>query len=122
MSAIALLMGLLVLSYLGSLLVGSGKTGGLASGIEFIGLGFLVGPHALGLVERPMIVEFEPIVQVGLGWLAFFLGLDFGRVEGRRVSGVRAALGISCALFTGAIVALAVWQMLVRMGVPGIDG
>lgn len=122
MSAIALLMGLLVLSYLGSLLVGSGKTGGLASGIEFIGLGFLVGPFALGLVERPMIVEFEPIVQVALGWLAFFLGLDFGRVEDRRVSGVRAALGISCALLTGAFVTAALWQLLVRVHVPGIDG
>ena len=81
MSAIALLMGLLVLSYIGSLLVGSGKARGLASGVEYVGLGFAVGPHALGLVGAPMIVDFEPIVQVILGWLAFVVGLDFGRVD-----------------------------------------
>ncbi len=122
MSAIALLMGLLVLSYLGSLLVGTGKTRGLASGIEFIGLGFAVGPHALGLVERPMIAEFEPIVQVALGWLAFFVGLDFGRVEGRRVDRTASALGIAGAVLTGTIVAVAVGCMLTMLHVPGIEG
>jgi len=121
-SAIALLMGLLVLSYLGSLLVGTGKTRGLASGIEYIGLGVVVGPHALGLVERPMISEFEPIVQVALGWLAFVIGLDFGRVEGRRVQTVSSALGIACAVITGSIVAAAAYYMLRTVRVPGIEG
>lgn len=121
MSAIALLMGLLVLSYLGSLLVNTGKTRGLASGIEFIGLGFAVGPHALGLVGRPMIVDFEPIVQAALGWLAFVVGLDFGRVEGRRVSRASTALGIACAVVTGITVAAAVWEMLVFVPIPGVD-
>jgi len=111
-NAIALLMGLLLLSYLGSLLVGRGNSGGLASGIEFVGLGFAVGPHALGLVSRPMIVEFEPIIQVALGWLAFLIGLDFGRVEGRRVNKANAALGIACAVLTGVVVAGAAWRML----------
>lgn len=122
MSAIALLMGLLVLSYLGSLLVGTGRTRGLASGIEYIGLGFLVGPHALGLVERPMIAEFEPIVQVALGWLAFVVGLDFGRVEGRRVQTPSTALGIACAVITGGVVAVAVHYFLRRVHLAGIEG
>lgn len=121
MRTIALLMGLLVLSYLGSLLVGSGKTRGSASGIEFIGLGFAVGPHALGFAERPMIVDFEPMVQIALGWLAFGIGLEFGRVEGRRVSKAPAALGIACAVVTGVGVAAAVWQVLASVSVPGID-
>lgn len=121
MSAIALLMGLLVLSYLGSLLVGTGRTRGLASGIEFIGLGFAVGPHALGLVERPMITEFEPIVQVALGWLAFVVGLDFGRVEGRRVGTKSITLGIACAVITGFVVAIATYAMLQVVAV-GVDG
>jgi hypothetical protein len=121
-SAIALLMGLLVLSYLGSLLVGTGKARGLASGIEFIGLGFAVGPHALGLVERPMITEFEPIVQVALGWLAFVVGLDFGRVEGRRVENTSTALGIACAVITGTVVGVAVHWMLAVIHVRGIEG
>lgn len=121
MGSIALLMGLLVLSYLGSLLVGSGRTRGLASGVEFIGLGFIVGPRALGFIERGMIADFEPIVQVALGWFAFVLGLDFGRVEGRRVSRASAAIGIACALVTGVIVGAAVWQFFRLTEIPGVD-
>jgi hypothetical protein len=118
-------MGLLVLSYLGSLLVGpketGGKTRGLASGIEFLGLGFIVGPHALGVLDRPIITEFEPVVQVALGWLAFVVGLDFGRVEGRRVRTASTILGIVCALLTGGIVATSVWYAIHRLPHPWID-
>ncbi len=121
MSAIALLMGLLVLSYLGSLLVGSTKTRGLASGIELVGLGFAVGPHALGLVDRPILNEFEPIILVTLGWLAFGVGLEFGRVDGRRVRAGATALGIACAIVTGAPVGFAVWYATTRLHVAGID-
>ncbi len=121
MSAIALLMGLLLLSYVGSLIIGGRQARGLPSGVEFIGLGFLVGPHALGVVERQMIIEFEPIVQVALGWFAFVVGLDFGRVNGRRVRAKSMALGVICALVTGIIVAVAVQQMLARIPVAGID-
>jgi hypothetical protein len=125
-SAIALLMGLLVLSYLGSLLVGpkerGAKTrGGLASGVEFVGLGFIVGPHALGVLDRPIISEFEPVVQVALGWFAFVVGLDFGRVEGRRVRTASTILGIVCALVTGSIVAVAVWEAMHHLHPPAID-
>jgi hypothetical protein len=124
-SAIALLMGLLLLSFLGSLLVGgrsrSAAAPGLPSGVEYLGLGFAVGPQALGLVERQMIVDFEPIVQVALGWLAFVVGLDFGRAEGRRMRPASMVLGVACALLTGAVVAYAVWRMLGVVHVPGLD-
>lgn len=126
MSAIALLMGLLLLSYLGSLLVGgrprSAAAPGLPSGVEYLGLGFAVGPHALGLVEHQMIVDFEPIVQVGLGWLAFVVGLDFGRAEGRRLRPASMVLGVACAALTGVGVAYAVWRMLAVVHVPGVTG
>lgn len=121
MSAIALLMGLLVLSFLGSLIVGR-TARGLPSGVEYLGLGFAVGPHALGWVERSIISDFEPLVQVALGWLAFVVGLDFGRVEGRRVRSGSMALGIACAALTGVAVAAATHGFLVEMRVPGIDG
>ncbi len=122
MSAIALLMGLLLLSYVGSLIVGGRSAKGLPSGVEFIGLGFAVGPHALGLVERSMIAEFEPLVQVALGWLAFVVGLDFGRVNGRRVRAKPMFLGVFCALLTGATVTLMVSRLLIYMPVPGVEG
>lgn len=121
MSAIALLMGLLLLSYVGSLIIGGRTARGLPSGVEFLGLGFAVGPHALGLVDRSMIAEFEPIVQVALGWLAFVVGLDFGRVGGRRVRAKPMALGVFCALLTGGTVAFTVNRMLAFIAVPGID-
>lgn len=121
MSAIALLMGLLVLSFLGSLIVGGRTARGLPSGVEYLGLGFAVGPHALGLVERPMIAEFEPVVQVALGWLAFVVGLDFGRVDGRRVRAGSMAIGIACAALTGVGVAAATHRFLQVLPVPGLD-
>ena len=52
MNAVLLLMGLLVLSYLGSFLVG-GRTvrgAGLPSGIEYVALGFVLGPQVLDMV------------------------------------------------------------------------
>ena len=122
MSAIVLLMGLLVLSFLGSLLVGRGTARGLPSGLEYLGLGFAVGPQALGLVDREMIAEFEPVVQVALGWLAFVIGLDFGRVDGRRVRVGSMALGVACALLTGSIVFVAAHRMLTTVDVAGIAG
>jgi hypothetical protein len=121
-NAIALLMGLLVLSYIGSQLVGAGKKAGLPSGIEFIGLGYAVGPHALGLVDGPMITDFSPIIQVALGWLGFVVGLDFGRVDGRRVPRGSVVLGIGGALVTGGIVASAVHYLLEAVPGTGIEG
>ena len=121
MSAIALLMGLLLLSYVGSLIIGGRTARGLPSGVEFIGLGFAVGPHALGLVERSMINEFEPLVQVALGWLAFVVGLDFGRAGGRRVRAKPMVLGMFCAVLTGGTVAFAVNRMLAFYPIAGID-
>jgi hypothetical protein len=113
-------MGLLVLSYIGTILVGSGKVRGLPSGIEFIGLGFVVGPTVLGLVDRPLIAGFGPIIDAALGWHAFIIGLDFGRVEGRRVVVREMALGTVGALLTGLLVAVAVWKVRASGALPGI--
>jgi hypothetical protein len=126
MSAIALLMGLLLLSYIGSLIVGARRgeaaARGLPSGIEYVGLGFAVGPQALGFVDRAMIGEFEPIVQVALGWLAFVVGLDFGRVSGRRVRVGSMTLGVFCAIVTGVAVVFAVLKTLEMVQIPGLTG
>lgn len=121
MSAIALLMGLLLLSFLGSLIVGGRAARGLPSGVEYLGLGFAVGPYALGLFERSMIVQFEPVVQVALGWLALVVGLDFGRVEGGRVRTGSMVLGIVSATLTGIGVGAATLYVLRVMPVPGLD-
>lgn len=119
MNAVLLLVGLLVLSYLGSFLVG-GRTirgAGLPSGIEYVALGFVLGPQALDLVGGDMLASFEPVVQVALGWLAFAVGLDFGYAGDRRARAGNVALATFSALFTGAAVAATTWLVIQRFHV-----
>ena len=117
MNAIGLLVGLLILAYLGSILVaGRAIRGyGLPSGSEYILLGLLLGPHALGVVDRSTLSALEPIAQVGLAWLAFVIGIDYGFVRERRVSARRIFAGIFLALFSGVGVAATfgalAWQL-----------
>lgn len=111
MNAILLLMGLLVLAYLGSFLV-AGRTvrgAGLPSGIEYVALGVVLGPQVLDLVGADTLASFEPVVHVALGWLAFAVGLDFGFAGEKRVSIAGLALGTVSSLVTGAGVAVAAW-------------
>ncbi|HEY5243550.1 MAG TPA: cation:proton antiporter [Polyangiaceae bacterium] len=119
MNAVLLLMGLLVLSYLGSFLVG-GRTvrgAGLPSGVEYVALGFVLGPSALDLVGGDMLASFEPVVQVALGWLAFAVGLDFGYAGERRARAGNVALATLGALVTGGAVAGATWMVVRRLHV-----
>jgi Kef-type K+ transport system membrane component KefB len=118
-NAILLLMGLLVLSYLGSFLVG-GRTvrgAGLPSGVEYVALGFVLGPQALDLVGGDMLASFEPVVQVALGWLAFAVGLDFGYAGDRRVRMSSIALATFSVLLTGGTVAGVTWLLVRRLHV-----
>src|SRR5580698_2978042 len=111
MNAVLLLVGLLVLSYLGSFLV-TGRTvrgAGLPSGVEYVALGFVLGPRVLDLVGGDMLASFEPVVQVALGWLAFAVGLDFSYAGDRRVRPSSLLLGTFGAALTGSAVAAATW-------------
>lgn len=117
MSSIVLLMGLLVLSYAGTLLAGKNAKG-TSSGIEFLALGILVGPHALGLVERAVVHEFNPLVQTALGWLGLVVGLDFGRIGGQRVPTRQVVLGVCLSALAGLVVAGGVYALLLSLKVP----
>ncbi len=107
MSEIALLVALLVLAYVGSILVGGRaiRGWGLPSGSEYILLGFVLGPHALGVVDRTTLSALEPLVHVGLAWLALVIGVDYGWVGSRRVPFPRLFGGFLLALFSGLAVA-----------------
>src|SRR6202040_2980924 len=80
-----LLMGLLLLAYLGSFLVGehSIRGVGLPSGTEYIVLGFILGPNLLRLLEPSMLETFDPIADVAVGWIALLIGFGFGVEEGK---------------------------------------
>lgn len=105
MTSIWLLMGLLLLAYLGSFLVsGQAIRGfGLPSSAEYVVLGVVVGP-LLGLVDRSTVVGLDPLVQVAIGWLALVVGLDYGFVDGRPVRVKNAVVGSLMTALTGLVV------------------
>jgi len=116
-SSIVVLMGLLVLSYIGTLLAGKNAKG-TSSGIEFLALGVLVGPHAFALVERATVQQFGPLVQTALAWFGLVVGLDFGRIGGQRVPGRQVVIGVLLSALAGLTVTLAVFGLLQVVKVP----
>jgi Kef-type K+ transport system membrane component KefB len=114
LNAIWLLMGLLLLSYIGSLLA-SGRAirgMGLPSGAEYVVLGFLLGPSALGLFDRDTLATFAPFAHVALGWLMFVIGITFGMTGDRRVRTSRLVGGLFVSLLSGGAAFAAAWAFL----------
>jgi Kef-type K+ transport system membrane component KefB len=111
MSPIAVLVGLLVLAYLGSILVGGRaiRGYGLPSGAEYLMLGFVLGPHVLGVLHRSTVSTFEPIAQVGLSWLGLVIGLDYAFMGERRARARAIVASIAFAVFSGVVVTVAVY-------------
>ena len=111
MNAIAFLLGLLVLAYVGSILVGGRaiRGFGLASGAEYLVLGFVLGPQVLSVVGRSLVESFQPIVLVGVSWLGLLLGVSYLRVGLRAVPLSRVALGIALSAGVSACVSAAVF-------------
>ncbi|MEY4544591.1 MAG: hypothetical protein RL685_786 [Pseudomonadota bacterium] len=114
MSGIALLLGLLVLSYLGGILRG-GRTiqgFGLPSGAEYLCLGFVLGAHVLDLIPEALLVTFRPLLLVGASWIALVAGLSYTRIGARRIRAVSALIGVLSAALVGLAVGALVWFVL----------
>ncbi len=123
MSGVGALLALLVLAYVGSMLV-SGRTirgFGLPSGTEYLVLGFVVGPHALGIFTRSTVSTFEPIFVLGASWLALVTGIGYGVVGQRRIRFWPAILGILTACGVGAGVAALLFYAFGEIGVLSGD-
>jgi len=106
-----LLLAVLAIAYVGSMLMqGRALRGvGLPSGTEWVLLGFALGAHALGVVDRDLLIAFEPVAAVAIGWQAFALGARFGRPREER-SELRSLLfGIVYSLVAVALVTACVW-------------
>ncbi|HEY3496940.1 MAG TPA: cation:proton antiporter, partial [Polyangiaceae bacterium] len=115
---IAVLLGLLVVAYVGSILVG-GRTirgFGLPSGAEYLVIGVAAGAHGLGLLPRSTIRSFEPIFVCAAAWLALVVGLGYLIVGRRRVHVGRALAGIVTAALVGAGVAGALYFVIGKLG------
>ena len=110
MNTIVVLMGLLLLSYLGAFLTaGSKGLGGLPSASEFLVVGVLAGPLVFDAVTSATLETFDPLAYVAAGWLALSSGLEYGYAGSRRVRLPRMALGVALAIACGGLVACAIW-------------
>jgi hypothetical protein len=111
LNPLVLLMGLLVLAYVGSFLVGghSIRGVGLPSGAEYIVLGIVLGPSVTGLVEQSMLETFDPIADVGVGWIALLIGFGFGVEAGRPARAAAVFGGTLISLFTGGAIFGVLW-------------
>ncbi len=97
MSSLLLLMGLLLVAYLGSFLVGGERSVrgvGLPSSVEWVVVGFLIGPSALGVVSRSLALAVGPVIVVALSWLLLVCGVQYPMTDRGRVPFARIAIGI----------------------------
>ncbi len=113
MSAMVLLLGMLVVAYLGSLLL-SGRVVrgyGLPSGSEWLMLGFVLGPALLGVASESALRSFEPLAGISMGWIALVLGAEYGYAGERRVTLRGFWLGVSFALASAGLTGAAVYAV-----------
>lgn len=123
MNEMALLLGLLVVSYLGSSLLSSSARGGYGSpaGSHWLVLGFVLGPHVLGVVPRGAITSFGPLALVATAWVALVLGTEYGHSGNRRLSPRAFVVGLVTALVSAGLIGLLVYaaaRWIVRMPEP----
>ncbi|MET0388425.1 MAG: potassium transporter Kef [Polyangiales bacterium] len=106
MDEMTLLLGLLVLSYLGNAMFAPGQSAplGLPSGAHFMVLGFLLGPHALGIVPSGAAASFMPLAMLATSWLALTLGVSCGYAGERTLTVGAFGFGIGAALLTAAMI------------------
>jgi Kef-type K+ transport system membrane component KefB len=116
MSAVALLLGLLVVAYVGSHLMGGrGKGLRLASGAEYLLLGAALGPYALGAVERSTLQAFQPLAVIGTAWITLVIGVGYGDNDGHRVSLRGMVTGLLAAALSGSAAGFAAYTFLSRV-------
>jgi hypothetical protein len=117
LSTFAVFFALLAAAYLGSALIRSRGGRGLASGAEWLVLGFVAGPFGLALLEPEMLDAFRQIALVGVGWVALAVGLEYGYVGTRPIRPRTMVLANLAALATAAAVAAAAGAAL-ALAVP----
>ncbi|MFT3921909.1 MAG: hypothetical protein QM778_05185 [Myxococcales bacterium] len=114
MNPMPLLLALLVVAYIGSLYTSAERkrSFGSASGVEFVMLGALLGPHALGALNRQAIHAFDPIALMALGWIGLGYGVEWGMNGERRAPFWRILLGCILSCIVAAAVGVAVFSLI----------
>jgi hypothetical protein len=84
--------------------------------LEYVLVGFVVGPIGLGVLEEAQLEVLQPFVSLNLGLVGFALGLPLRR-RVRRVSHL--VFGLTAASLTIAAVSWLMWVVLGRL-LPGV--
>lgn len=113
MNPMPLLLALLVVAYIGSLYTSAERkrSFGSASGVEFVMLGALLGPHALGALNSQAVHAFDPIALMALGWIGLGYGVEWGMNGERRAPFWRMLLGFVLTGMVAATVGFSVFSM-----------
>jgi Kef-type K+ transport system membrane component KefB len=118
MNPLLLLMGLLLVAYLGSFLVGGERSiggVGLPSSVEWVVLGAVIGPSALGVVSTSVVDGVESVVTVGLSWLLFTAGVRYATTSRGNISFARVLVALCWSLATAGAVFAAVYFGVARI-------
>lgn len=115
-----LLLTLLVVAYIGSVWMGGRgpRSFGSPSGAEYVLLGVLLGPLALGALSNDALASFQPLAHVALSWISFGYGLEYG-VLGERRTRLRSVVAASVlAIITMVAAAACVMYAALALGEP----
>ena len=118
MNSLLLLMGLLLVAYLGSFLVGGERSVsgvGLPSSVEWVALGAVIGPHALGVVSTSVVDGVQSVITVALSWLMLTAGVQYATTSRGNIAFWRVLVALPWAGATAAAVFGAVWYALPRV-------
>lgn len=80
MNPLWLVMGFLLLAYLGSFVVSRRGVLGVRSNVGWIAVGFVLGPSVLAVIGSTLLEAIDPVVTVATGWVAFVAGTRVGRL------------------------------------------
>ena len=118
MNSLLLLMGLLLVAYLGSFLVGGERSVsgvGLPSSVEWVVLGAVLGPSALGVVSTSVVEGVQSVVTVALSWLMLTAGVRYATTSRGNISFSRVLVALCWSLVTAAAVFAAVYFGVARI-------
>ena len=86
----------------------------LVSGAEYVLLGVLLGPHAVGILTPELLDAMAPIASLGLGWIGALLGARLARRQVTRVPAVLYGVALAESIMTLSAVSVVMWLLLTR--------
>jgi hypothetical protein len=115
MNEMAVLIGLLVFAYFGSLALAPGTRSVFSApaGSHWVVLGFVLGPHVLGVAPSNAVSSFGPLALVATAWVALALGVSYGHTGNRRLAPRAFVIGIASTLVSAACVGLTVYAFAI---------